>query len=331
MFPNEAGFVGGDNVGVILAEEPHRQDPVQLIIDIGTNGELVLGNKKRLICSSCATGPALEGAQIEFGMRASPGAIERLTIDPVSHEVDYKVIGRDPWRSYSNPEDMQTKGICGSGILDTVAQLFLAGIVNKSGAFAKQQFSKRFRRHPATDMKEFVLAWAEETSIGKDIVVNQQDIRHIQLAKASIYTGCKLMMRKMGVEKVDSVKIAGAFGYNVDCKLALAMGMFPDCPVDNIRSVGNAAGDGCRAALLDRDMRLEADRIARQVEYLELTLEEDFQRQLPSVGVAVADEKDVAGSSAAEEPNDLVTVLYHLLLHPPLPPLRAKKASARSR
>ena len=280
MLPIEAGFVGGDNVGVILAEEPHRQDPIQLIIDIGTNGELVLGNKERLISSSCATGPALEGAQIEFGMRAAPGAIERVVIDPETLEVDYKVIGRDAWKTYSPPADMQAKGICGSGILDAVAQLFLAGIVRKSGAFSKEQASNRYRIRPETGMKEFVLAWAKETSIGKDIVITQQDIRHIQLAKASIYTGCKLMMRKMGVDHVDSVKIAGAFGSHVDCKLALVMGMFPDCPMDNISSVGNAAGDGCRAALLDRDRRLEADRIARQVEYLELTLEEDFQRQL---------------------------------------------------
>ena len=280
ILPNEAGFVGGDNVGVILAEEPHRQDQVQLIIDIGTNGELVLGNKDRLICSSCATGPALEGAQIEFGMRAASGAIERLKIDSETLQVDYKVIGRDPWRSYSEPQEMKTKGICGSGILDAVAQLFLAGIVEKSGAFSIHQKSNRFRKHPETDMKEFVMAWAQETSIGKDIVITQHDIRQIQLAKASIFTGCKLMMRKLEIDSVDSVKIAGAFGSHIDCGLALAIGMFPDCDIDKIISVGNAAGDGCRAALLNRDKRIEADWISRNIEYMELTLEEDFQRQL---------------------------------------------------
>ena len=280
MLPIEAGFVGGDNVGVILAEGPHHQADLQLIIDIGTNGELVLGNRDRLISSSCATGPALEGAQIEFGMRAAPGAIERVVIDPETFDVDYKVIGRGAWKNYSAPADMQAKGICGSGILDAVAQLFLAGIVEKSGVFSKTPASNRFRIRPETKMKEFVLAWAEETSIDKDIVITQRDIRNIQLAKASIYTGCKLMMRKMGVDRIGSVKIAGAFGSHVDCKLALIMGMFPDCPVDKISSVGNAAGDGCRAALLSRDKRLEADKIAQQVEYMELTLEEDFQRQL---------------------------------------------------
>jgi uncharacterized 2Fe-2S/4Fe-4S cluster protein (DUF4445 family) len=280
VLPNEAGFVGGDNVGVILAEEPHHQDQIQLIIDIGTNGELVVGNKDRLICSSCATGPALEGAQIEFGMRAAPGAIERVTIDPETHEVDFKVIGKDPWRSYANPEDMKTKGICGSGILDAMAQLFLAGIIDKSGAFSKHQFSNRFGIHPETDIKFFVLAWAKETSIEKDIVITQQDVRQIQLAKASIYTGCKLMMRKLGIDRVDSVKVAGAFGSHVDCKLALVIGMFPDCAIDNIVSVGNAAGDGCRIALLNRDKRVEADWIANNVQYMELTLEENFQWQL---------------------------------------------------
>lgn len=280
ILPNEAGFVGGDNVGVLLAEEPHRQDAIQLIIDIGTNGELVLGNKDRLICSSCATGPALEGAQIEFGMRAAPGAIERVTIDPETHDVDFKVIGRDPWRSYSTPEDMKTKGICGSGILDAVAQMLLAGIVDNSGAFSEHHVSNRFRTHPETGMKSFVIAWAKETSIEKDIVITQQDVRQIQLAKASIYTGCKLMMKKLGIESVDSVKIAGAFGSHIDCKLALVIGMFPDCALDKIVSVGNAAGDGCRIALLNRDKRVEADWIADNIQYMELTLEENFQWQL---------------------------------------------------
>jgi uncharacterized 2Fe-2S/4Fe-4S cluster protein (DUF4445 family) len=278
--PIEAGFVGGDNVGVILAEEPHCQDAVQLIIDIGTNGELVLGSRNRLLSSSCATGPALEGAQIEFGMRAAPGAIERVVIDPETVDVDYKVIGQDAWKSDASPDDMPARGICGSGILDALAQLFLAGIVEKSGAFSKALDSDRFRIRPETGMKEFVLAWAPETGIDKDIVITQQDIRHIQLAKASIYTGCKLMMRKLGVTHVDCVKIAGAFGSHVNCMLALVMGMFPDCAIDKVISVGNAAGDGCRIALLNREKRREADRIARHVEYMELTLEADFQMQL---------------------------------------------------
>ncbi|MFH1627143.1 MAG: ASKHA domain-containing protein, partial [Pseudomonadota bacterium] len=141
VLPNEAGFVGADNVGVLIAEEPYKYDEIQLIIDIGTNGELVFGNREKMISSSCATGPALEGAQLAFGMRAAPGAIERITIDPETQEVDYKVIGRDAWRKYSEPKDMKCKGICGSGILDVLAELYRSGVVTKSGAFNKEQKS----------------------------------------------------------------------------------------------------------------------------------------------------------------------------------------------
>lgn len=281
FLPSIAGYVGGDTIGVMLAETPQDQEQTQLIIDIGTNGELVLGNREALLCSSCATGPALEGAQIEFGMRAAPGAIERVKIDPDSLEVDYKVIGREAWKSYSQPAQMKTKGICGSGILDVVAEMLLAGIVNKGGAFSgKAHGSDRFRENGETGFKEFVLAWAEESSIGRDIVINQKDIRQIQMAKASIYTGCKLMMRRMGITTLDSIKIAGAFGTHVDNNLARVIGLIPDCLLETVSSVGNAAGDGCRAALLNRDKRKEADRLCRMVAYIELTLEDNFQGEL---------------------------------------------------
>lgn len=279
VLPNEAGFVGADNVGVLLAEEPYHFDEIQLIIDIGTNGELVLGNKAKMISSSCATGPALEGAQMQFGMRAAPGAMERIKIDPETHEVDYKVIGRDAWRSFSQPKEMQAKGICGSGILDVLAELYTARIISKSGVFNKDQKSKRFRRNPENNQPEFVLAWAEETSIGKDITITQRDVRQIQLAKGALQAGCKLMMRRMGLDKVDKIKIAGAFGTHVDRTKALIMGLFPDCEIDKILSIGNAAGDGCRTALLNRKKRVEADFVSRNVEYIELTVETDFQKQ----------------------------------------------------
>jgi len=279
VLPNEAGFVGADNVGVLIAEEPYKSDEIQLIIDIGTNGELVLGNKKRLISSSCATGPAFEGAQLTFGMRAAPGAIERIEIDPESHEVDYKVIGRDAWKTYSKPEEMQAKGICGSGILDVLAEFYRSGVILKSGRFDPNQKSRRYRINSDNNQPEFVIAWAEETSIGKDIVITQKDIRQIQLAKGALYCGCKLMMRRMGTEKVDKVKIAGAFGTHVDPEKALIMGLFPDCEIEKIVSVGNAAGDGARAALLNRAKREEANWVSRNVEYIELTLEKDFQQQ----------------------------------------------------
>jgi uncharacterized 2Fe-2S/4Fe-4S cluster protein (DUF4445 family) len=279
ILPNEAGFVGADNVGVLIAEAPYKSDEVQLLIDIGTNGELVLGNKEKLISSSCATGPALEGAQLAYGMRAAPGAIERIKIDPETHAVDYKVIGRDAWLSFSKPEEMKTKGICGSGILDVLAELYTSGVIVKSGVFNKNQKSNRFRLNADTKQPEFVIAWANETSIEKDVVVTQKDVRQIQLAKGALYTGCKLMMRKMNIDKVDVVKIAGAFGTHVDRTKALIMGLFPDCPIEKILSVGNAAGDGARAALLNREKRVEANWVSRNVEYIELTVEKDFQVQ----------------------------------------------------
>jgi uncharacterized 2Fe-2S/4Fe-4S cluster protein (DUF4445 family) len=279
VLPNEAGFVGADNVGVLITEEPHKSEEMQLIIDIGTNGELVLGNKERLISSSCATGPALEGAQLSYGMRAAPGAIERITIDPESHEVDYKVIGRDAWKRFSKPEDMKTKGICGSGILDLLAELFKAGVVLKSGQFNKEQKSDRYRLNSEKNQPEFVIAWKEETSIGKDVVVTQKDIRQIQLAKGAVYAGCKLMMKRLDLEDVDRVKIAGAFGTHVDREKALIMGLFPDCEIERVSCVGNAAGDGARIALLNRDKREEANWVSKNVEYIELTIEEDFQKE----------------------------------------------------
>ena len=279
VLPNEAGFVGADNVGVLIAEEPYKNEDIQLIIDIGTNGELVLGNKDKLISSSCATGPALEGAQLAFGMRAAPGAIERIKIDPETHEVDYKAIGRDAWKSYSKPDEMHAKGICGSGILDVLAELYRTGVIQKCGKFSPNQKSNRYRKNPENGQAEFVIAWSEETSIGKDIVITQKDIRQIQLAKGALQCGCKLMMRRMGIEKLGRVKIAGAFGTHVEREKALIMGLFPDCEIDKITSIGNAAGDGARAALLNHVKRDEANWVARNVEYIELTIEKDFQEE----------------------------------------------------
>ena len=280
VLPIEAGFVGADNVGVLIAEEPYKHEENQLIIDIGTNGELVLGNRHKLISASCATGPALEGAQIAFGMRAALGAIERIEIDTETWDVDYKVIGRDAWRKFSEPGDMKVKGICGSGILDLLAELYRSGVILKSGVFNKKALENhpRFRINPDTQQAEFVLAWAEESSIGKNIVVTQKDVRQIQLAKGALYSGCKLLIKRLGLEKVDKVKIAGAFGTHVDRTKALVMGLFPDCEIELIESVGNAAGDGCRAALLNTEKRVEADWCSRNVEYIELAVEEGFQQ-----------------------------------------------------
>ncbi|GAG00769.1 unnamed protein product, partial [marine sediment metagenome] len=208
VLPIEAGFVGADNVGVLIAEEPYKQDKMVLIIDIGTNGELVLGSQDELICSSCATGPAFEGANIKYGTRAALGAIERMEIDLDSKEVRLKVIGKTGW--HSSLDTPGANGICGSGIFDAIAQMFLAGILQKSGRFNLDLKTPRLRT--TEGQPEFVIAWANQTSIGHDITVSQADVRAVQLAKAAMYAGAKLMMHRLGVKKLDKVILAGAFG-----------------------------------------------------------------------------------------------------------------------
>jgi uncharacterized 2Fe-2S/4Fe-4S cluster protein (DUF4445 family) len=275
ILPIEAGFVGADNVGVLIAEEPYRQDAMVLIIDIGTNGELVMGNRERLLSSSCATGPALEGAHIKFGTRAATGAIERVSIDPDTLEVNFKTIGEKGWQSES--KGASAIGICGSGIIDVVAELFRNKIILQSGRFSEGIPSPRLRI--SGQGPEFVVAWRDETSIGKDIAITQQDIRNVQLAKAALYTGAKVMMKKLGIEKLSKVILAGAFGTYINPEAAIILGMFPDCDLQDVYAVGNAAGDGARIALLNRDKRVEADEIAQRVEYVELTIEKDFQKE----------------------------------------------------
>ncbi len=274
VLPIEAGFVGADNVGVLIAEEPYHQDEMVLIIDIGTNGELVLGNREKLVSSSCATGPAFEGAHIKYGMRAAPGAIEKIEIEPETKEVRFKVIGKADWNT--DLEAVEAKGICGSGIIDAVAQMFRAGILQRNGRLNTDLGTPRLR---ITDEgPEFVIAWAKETTIGQDIVVCQDDVRNVQLAKGALYAGAKIMMRRLGVENLDRVSLAGAFGSYIDRESAAVMGLFPDCALEDVQAVGNAAGDGARIALLNVDKRWEADEVARQVEYVELTVAPDFDK-----------------------------------------------------
>jgi uncharacterized 2Fe-2S/4Fe-4S cluster protein (DUF4445 family) len=275
VLPVEAGFVGADNVGVLIAEEPYHQDHMVLVVDIGTNGELVMGSKRIFISSSCATGPALEGGYIKFGMRAAPGAIERVRIDPQTLEVDFKVVDEEHWRSES--KSIRAKGICGSGIIDAMAELYRNGIIEKSGRFRPDTSSRRMRI--SEGKPEFVIAWQEETSIGKEITITQLDVRNVQLAKGAIYAGAKLMMRRLGIEKLDKVILAGAFGSYIDKEKAMILGMFPDCDLANVNAVGNAAGDGARITLLNREKREEAEEIAGEVEYIELTIEEGFQKE----------------------------------------------------
>lgn len=276
VLPLEAGFVGADNVGVILSEQPHQQDEMMLIIDVGTNGELLLGNRRRLLCTSSPTGPALEGAQISHGMRAAAGAIERVRIDPDTLEVRFKMIGQSDWSDTLPPADLQARGICGSGIIEAVAEMFTAGILRADGRFAKNIDSPRHTR--LDNLDAFVIATAEQSASGLPVVVSQKDVRMIQLAKAALYVSAQLLMRSLGIEQVDRIVLAGAFGSVIDPRYAMTIGMIPDCDLARVSTAGNAAGDGARIALLNKSQRAEARRLARWVEHVDQPLEDQFQR-----------------------------------------------------
>jgi len=271
ILPTIASFVGADTSAMILAEEPHKQDENWLLIDVGTNAELVLGNRKRLVCTSTPTGPALEGAHVEYGMRAAPGAIERVQIDEKTLEPRYKIVGEEEWNAG------KAKGICGSAIIDAVAELFRAGIVDSRGRFNIRMESERVRE--GTNGWEYVIARAEETSIGRDIPITQQDVRQIQLAKAALFTAARTLLKRTGLQSPDKIILAGGFGSYIDKEKAMLIGLIPDCELQNVYAVGNAAGDGARIALLNVEKRDEIDSVTRRVERFELPADPEFQNQ----------------------------------------------------
>ncbi len=271
LLPVIAGFLGADIVAGIVAQRLHHQDKQLLLIDIGTNGEMVLGSRQGLVAASCATGPAFEGAQISHGMRAAEGAIESIEIDPLTWEVRYRVIG-SPDRDEAPPP----RGICGSAIIDLGWELYQAGIVGENGHFSQENHSPRLRDGPQG--REFVIAWAKETALGHDITFNTDDLQALRLAKAAMYCAVKIMMRRQNITELAGVILTGAFGTYIDKIKAMAGGLFPDCDPAQAHTVQNAAGDGARMGLLNTDLRAEADRLARQVEHLELTQEPDFDR-----------------------------------------------------
>jgi len=277
VLPTIASFVGADTSAMILAEEPHKQDENWLLIDVGTNAELILGNRKRLVCTSTPTGPALEGAHVEYGMRAAPGAMERIHIDEITLEPKYKVIGVDGWNTDHAKFKGQVKGICGSAIIDGVAELFRAGIIDSRGKFKKELSTKRVRE--GEKGWEYVVAWAEETSIGRDIPMTQQDVRQIQLAKAALFTAARTLLKRFGLQDPDKVILAGGFGSFIDKEKAMLIGLIPDCKLENVYAVGNAAGDGARIALLNVEKRNEIDAVTRKIERFELPTDPDFQNQ----------------------------------------------------
>jgi uncharacterized 2Fe-2S/4Fe-4S cluster protein (DUF4445 family) len=277
VLPTIASFVGADTSAVILAEEPHKQDENWLLIDVGTNAELVLGNRKRLVCTSTPTGPALEGAHVEYGMRAAPGAMERVHIDETTLEPKYKVIGLEGWNTDHAEFKGQVKGICGSAIIDSVAELFRAGIVDSRGKFKKNLATKRVR--DGESGWEYVLAWSEETSIGRDIPITQQDVRQIQLAKAALFVAARTLLKRSNLQSPDKIILAGGFGSFIDKEKAMLIGLIPDCELKNVYAVGNAAGDGARIALLNVEKRYEIDDVTRKVERFELPTDPEFQNQ----------------------------------------------------
>ena len=269
VLPCIAGHVGADTAAAILAEAPHRRDEVTLVADVGTNAEIVLGNRERLLAASSPTGPAFEGAQVTGGQRAAPGAIERVRIDRETLEPRVRVIGTDAWSDDAAFAGTTVTGICGSGIIEAIAELFLAGVVAADGTIDGSLAARSPRIVP--DGRTFAY------DLHEGLLVRQQDVRAIQLAKAALHAGCRLLMDHLGVETVDRVRLAGAFGAHIDPVHALVLGLVPDCAPAGVTAAGNAAGTGARIALLNVAARREIEEVVRRVEKVETAVEPRFQ------------------------------------------------------
>ena len=272
VLPCIAGHVGADTAGVVLAEGPHLTDELTLVVDVGTNAEIVLGNRERLLAASSPTGPAFEGAQISSGQRAAPGAIERVRIDRDTLEPRFKVIGQDAWSDDPAFGETAVTGICGSGIIEVVAELHLAGVLTTDGTIDGAAAARTPRVVGDARTFSYVLYDGEP-----ELQVTQNDIRQIQLAKAALYAGCRLLLDRYGVDCVDRVRLAGAFGNQIDPLHALVLGLVPDCEPANVTAAGNAAGTGARIALLNRAARAEIEDVVRRIEKVETAMEPRFQ------------------------------------------------------
>ncbi len=276
ILPCIAGHVGADTAAVMLAETPWQLDEMSLIIDVGTNAEIVLGNRDKIMAASSPTGPAFEGAQISAGQRAAPGAIERVRIDPVSLEPKYKVIGGQLWSDDPGFRDemgqQEVTGICGSGIIEAIASMYLAGIILSDGIIDGAMANRNPRIEANARTFSYLLHEGEP-----DIRILQTDVRAIQLAKAALYAGARLLMERMGVKSVDRIRLAGAFGSHIDVRYAMVLGLIPDCDLRQVSSANNAAGTGARIALLNRASRREIEHRVREVEKVETAIDESFQ------------------------------------------------------
>lgn len=280
LLPCIAGHVGADAAAVALSEAPDKSEDLVLVVDVGTNAEILLGNKEKVLACSSPTGPAFEGAQISSGQRAAPGAIERVEINPETKEPRFRVIGSDVWSDEDGfTESIATTGItgiCGSGIIEAIAEMRLAGVLDASGLIgsAEQTGTSRCIQDGRTNA---YLLWDGSADGGPTITVTNPDIRAIQMAKAALYSGARLLMDKFGVDKVDRVVLAGAFGAHISAKHAMVLGMIPDCELNKVTSAGNAAGTGARIALLNTDARAEIEETVRRIEKIETAVEPRFQ------------------------------------------------------
>jgi uncharacterized 2Fe-2S/4Fe-4S cluster protein (DUF4445 family) len=277
LLPCIAGHVGADAAAATLSEGPYRQDKMMLLVDVGTNAEIVLGNDKHVVAASSPTGPAFEGAEISSGQRAAPGAIERVRIDPETLEPKYRVIGVEKWSDEEGFEEAAkatgVTGICGSAIIEVVAEMYLSGLISEDGVIDGALSARTPRIIENGRTFSYLLRDGEPR-----ITVTQNDIRAIQLAKAALYAGTRLLMEKQGIDHVDTIRFAGAFGSFIDPKYAMVLGLIPDCELSEVKAVGNAAGTGALMALLNRDHRREIEREVSRIEKIETALESDFQQ-----------------------------------------------------
>src|SRR6185503_7863057 len=274
------GHVGADTAGVILAEAPHRSEVVELVVDVGTNAEIVLGNRYFLLAASSPTGPAFEGAQISGGQRAAPGAIERVRIDKATLEPRFKIIGVEQWSDDEGfreaAEATGVTGICGSGIVEVIAELYLAGVITPDGIVDGSLAARTPRIEP--DGRTFSYLLHDGSADGRPrIVITQNDVRAIQLAKAALYAGVRLLMDHAGIETVDEIRLAGAFGSQIDTFHAMVLGLIPDAELSHVKAAGNAAGTGALIALVSAAARREIEEVARSVEKIETAVEPRFQ------------------------------------------------------
>ncbi len=280
LLPCIAGHVGADAAAVTLSEAPDKSEDLVLVVDVGTNAEIQLGNREKVLACSSPTGPAFEGAQISAGQRAAPGAIEKVEIDPTTKEPRFRVIGSDKWSDEDGFDediaDSGITGICGSGIIEVIAEMRMAGILDQSGLIgsAEQVGTPRCVADGRTN--SYVL-FDGTAKGGPMVTVTNPDIRAIQMAKAALYSGARLLMDKFGVDEVDRVVLAGAFGAHISPKHAMVLGMIPDVPSEKVTSAGNAAGTGARIALIDKSQRTAIEETVRNIEKIETAVEPKFQ------------------------------------------------------